>query len=265
MTEGSERNMTRRDLLAALGAAAGVGMASGAQPAGQTRPAPRGLDAIADVLPRTASVLRNAAAQGGAGQFYLSRDGKVLADVAWGTTREGAAYTPATLVSWASAVKPTTCTCLMKLWERGRIDIDDTVTKFIPEFGVNGKADVTIRHLLTHTAHLGGYGGPQDLPPRFEDSINAIVKAPASRTLARAAGRCRRSGLAPDTTRPASGSSRRSAGVCTTSRRRTSCARKSTSSAGCQTRGAACHSRGTAGTKRTGVSRRTISIPKRTS
>lgn len=171
-------DMNRRDLLLTLGAAVGVGLGSTARVTSQEAPAPRGLDAIADALPRTTAVIRTTAAQGGAGQFYLSRDGKVLADVAWGAARGGAAYTPATLVSWASAVKPTTCVCLMKLWERGRLDVDDRVTKYIPEFGANGKGDVRIRHLLTHTAHLGGYGGPQDLPARFEDSINAIARAP---------------------------------------------------------------------------------------
>ena len=82
---------------------------------------------------------------GGAGQFYLSRDGKILADIAWGKAPGGTPYAPDTLVSWASAVKPTTATCLMKLRERGKIDLDDKVTKNIFEFGEFGKADVRIR------------------------------------------------------------------------------------------------------------------------
>jgi CubicO group peptidase (beta-lactamase class C family) len=81
-------------------------------------------------------------------------------------------------VGWASAVKPTTCTCLLKLWDRGKLDLDDKVTKFIPEFGVNGKENLRLRHLLTHTAHLGGYAGPQNLPPTFEEMVNKIIKAP---------------------------------------------------------------------------------------
>ena len=65
----------------------------------------------------------------------------------------------------------------MQLWEQGKLDLDDRVTKFIPEFGVNGKEDVRLRHLLTHTAHLGGYLDPLDLPG-FSITVKRIIEAP---------------------------------------------------------------------------------------
>jgi CubicO group peptidase (beta-lactamase class C family) len=43
---------------------------------------------------------------------------------------------------------------------------------------VHGKADVRIRHLLTHTAHLGGYQGPQALDAGFDAIVARIVAAP---------------------------------------------------------------------------------------
>ncbi len=170
--------LTRRQWLSGAVATLGaVALAESAQ-AQSTKPEQGNLAAIKEKLPRTAKVIEEAAAKGGAGQFYLSLEGKVIADLAWGKAQGGADYTPATLVGWASAVKPTSCTCLLKLWERGKLDLDDKVTKYIPEFGVNGKENVRIRHLLTHTAHLGGYTGPTNLPPTFADLVNKIIQAP---------------------------------------------------------------------------------------
>ena len=42
----------------------------------------------------------------------------------------------------------------LKLMESGYIRLDDRVAFFLPEFGKNGKEDITIRHLLTHTSGL---------------------------------------------------------------------------------------------------------------
>ena len=135
------------------------------------------LESLEAKLPRSAKIIQDNLEKSGTGQFYVSVDGKPIADVAWGKVGN-VAFKPETLVAWASAIKPLTCTCLMKLWEKGKLDLDDKVTRFIPEFGVQGKEQVRIRHLLTHTAHLGGYAGPINLSPKFEDSVNKIINAP---------------------------------------------------------------------------------------
>ncbi len=54
----------------------------------------------------------------------------------------------------ASVSKPIVATAVMRLVERGKLLIDDPVVRYIPEFGVNGKQDVRIWHLLTHTSGL---------------------------------------------------------------------------------------------------------------
>ena len=48
----------------------------------------------------------------------------------------------------------TTLTCIMHLYEAGRLGVDDLVTKFIPEYGNHGKEKTTIRNLLLHNAGL---------------------------------------------------------------------------------------------------------------
>lgn len=47
-----------------------------------------------------------------------------------------------------------TTTAAMKLFDEGRLDLDEEVAEYLPEFAQGGKDDVTIRHLLTHSAGL---------------------------------------------------------------------------------------------------------------
>ncbi|MDZ7290563.1 MAG: serine hydrolase [candidate division KSB1 bacterium] len=50
-----------------------------------------------------------------------------------------------------------TTTCCMLLYERGLLDLDAPVQKFLPEFLGPGKEKVTIRHLLTHSSGLAAF------------------------------------------------------------------------------------------------------------
>jgi serine-type D-Ala-D-Ala carboxypeptidase len=54
----------------------------------------------------------------------------------------------------ASITKPIFATSLMRLVERGRILLNEPVARLVPEFGANGKQDVRLWHLLTHTSGL---------------------------------------------------------------------------------------------------------------
>ncbi len=47
-----------------------------------------------------------------------------------------------------------TTTSIMLLVDRGKLKVDDPVSKYIKAFGTPDKKDITIRHLLTHTAGL---------------------------------------------------------------------------------------------------------------
>ncbi|WP_100012743.1 serine hydrolase domain-containing protein [Lentibacillus sediminis] len=57
-----------------------------------------------------------------------------------------------TIFDLASITKVFTATAAMQLYEQGEFNLDDPVADYIPEFAQNGKADVTIRQLLTHTS-----------------------------------------------------------------------------------------------------------------
>ncbi len=47
-----------------------------------------------------------------------------------------------------------TAPAVMKLYEQGRIQLNEPVAKYLPEFAVNGKQAITIRQLLTHYSGL---------------------------------------------------------------------------------------------------------------
>jgi CubicO group peptidase (beta-lactamase class C family) len=87
-----------------------------------------------------------------------------LADIARGT-----AMAPDTLIRIKSMTKPLTSVAVMVLYEEGRFELDDPVSRFLPCFAnqrvaVGGDArqvetvpalrDITIRDLLTHTSGL---------------------------------------------------------------------------------------------------------------
>jgi CubicO group peptidase (beta-lactamase class C family) len=64
------------------------------------------------------------------------------------------------LFDLASMTKPiATGTSLMLLVEAGRVALDDSVGKYVPEFNAGEKRDVTVRHLMTHTSGMPPYLG----------------------------------------------------------------------------------------------------------
>jgi len=67
---------------------------------------------------------------------------------------------PDTIFWIASMTKPITATAVLMLQDRGKLSVDDPVAKYLPEFEKLRNSEgvpvqVTIRHLLTHTAGLG--------------------------------------------------------------------------------------------------------------
>jgi uncharacterized protein YbbC (DUF1343 family)/CubicO group peptidase (beta-lactamase class C family) len=71
------------------------------------------------------------------------------------------AMTEDTIFDLASLTKPiATATAVMQLVEQGKIDLDETVARYWPEFGVNGKKEIRVRDLLKHTSGFrAGFNG----------------------------------------------------------------------------------------------------------
>ena len=65
------------------------------------------------------------------------------------------AMTVDTIFDIASLTKVVgTNTAIMQLVDQGKVRLNDPVVKYIPEFGQNGKADITVRDLMTHYSGL---------------------------------------------------------------------------------------------------------------
>ena len=78
-------------------------------------------------------------------------------------TSSGRPVTHDTLFVLFSSTKPLASACLYILKDRGKLDWDDKVSRYWPEFSQNGKTTVTIRHVLTHKA--GFPETPAELKP----------------------------------------------------------------------------------------------------
>lgn len=111
---------------------------------------------LRQILPRTFGVI-----EGGIErrlhhgvQLYVSLRGEVIFNGAAGTDGAGRSLTADTVMLWLSSGKPLTAVMVLQFHERGELDLHAPVGRYIPEFAVNGKEQVTIWHLLTHTAGL---------------------------------------------------------------------------------------------------------------
>lgn len=84
--------------------------------------------------------------------------GKIVFQKAYGNRQlqpKKVAMTADTVFDMASLTKPiATATSVMQLIEQGKVKLNDPVTKYIPEFAVNGKQAVTVYQLLTHQGGL---------------------------------------------------------------------------------------------------------------
>ena len=115
-------------------------------------------------------------------QLYVSRVDEIVADLAIGQARRPGDADPGepmradTINLWMSAVKPVAAVAIAQLRERGLLDWDDRVARFVPEFGVNGKERITVRHLLTHT---GGFrmGATSWTPEPWEQTVARVCAA----------------------------------------------------------------------------------------
>jgi len=107
----------------------------------------------------------------------VARNGKIVYYSAKGLAdvESGKAMSKDAIFRIASQTKAITSTAVMMLWEEGKFRLDDPISKFIPEFKnpqvfqnfrygdttfttMPAKREISIRHLLTHSAGIG-YGG----------------------------------------------------------------------------------------------------------
>ncbi len=93
----------------------------------------------------------------------VARHGAVVLNEAWGLAGEDRPATPETVWLIASVTKPVVAAGVCLLIDRGEVAVDDPVSRYLPDFAGEDRAEVRVRHLLTHTSGL-----PDMLPENFE-------------------------------------------------------------------------------------------------
>ncbi|MGE5696064.1 MAG: serine hydrolase domain-containing protein [Candidatus Sericytochromatia bacterium] len=125
---------------------------------------PRGVQGAAD--PHFSSVVRVFSQlfpgrRFGGGALCVFIDGRPVVDV-WTGWSDRAGQVPWSADTGAmvfSATKAVTSTVIHRLADRGLLDYDAPVADYWPEFGANGKSDITIRDVLRHRSGLSHLKG----------------------------------------------------------------------------------------------------------
>ena len=96
-----------------------------------------------------------------------------------------------TLFRMASMTKPVTAVAVMTLYDKGLLEIDDPVEKYLPQFKnmytaemIDGRAEkvrkaqttLTIKHLLTHTSGLVSGSSGEFYANELSDEANKTLK-----------------------------------------------------------------------------------------
>lgn len=88
------------------------------------------------------------------GSVLVSRSGEAAFEASLGMARleDGVENTPSTRFLIGSVTKTFTAAAVMQLADKGLLDFDDPLRKYVPEYPEKTGAAITIRHLLTHTS-----------------------------------------------------------------------------------------------------------------
>ncbi|WP_226065282.1 serine hydrolase [Kaistella polysaccharea] len=111
----------------------------------------------------------------------IVKDGKVIYSKGFGvrSLNTNQKMTDETLVGIASNSKGFTATALAILADEGKLNFDDKVSKYIPEFQMNDpyvSQNITIKDLITHRAGLGlGQGDLMFFPEGGNLTVNEII------------------------------------------------------------------------------------------
>ncbi|WP_353257807.1 serine hydrolase domain-containing protein [Hyphomonas sp.] len=94
--------------------------------------------------------------------FCMTLEGKSVVDI-WAGHADDARTRPwqkDTIVNVYSTTKTMTALTALYLADKGALEFTAPVAKYWPEFAANGKADVTVAHLMSHSAGLSGWKEP---------------------------------------------------------------------------------------------------------
>jgi CubicO group peptidase (beta-lactamase class C family) len=107
------------------------------------------------------------------------KDGKVLLRKGYGMANLelGVAMAPDMVFELGSVTKQFTAAAILLLQERGKLRVEDAITKYLPDYPTHGTT-ITLENLLTHTSGIPSYTGlPEWFPHVREDLKPEAVAA----------------------------------------------------------------------------------------
>ncbi len=114
--------------------------------------------------------------------FCATLDGETVVDL-WGGWADPAKTRPwvkDTIANVYSTTKTMTALSALIVADRGELDFDAPVARYWPEFAANGKADVKVSHLMSHSAGLSGWKAPITKSDLYDwDKCVALLAAQA--------------------------------------------------------------------------------------
>ncbi|GAA2093914.1 serine hydrolase domain-containing protein [Brevibacterium salitolerans] len=97
-------------------------------------------------------------------------EGRPVLDIwgGWADEQRTRPWTRDTLTNVWSTTKTMTALCALMLIDRGQLDPDERVAAYWPEFAQNGKENVLVRHLLSHTSGVSGWAQPVEVADLYD-------------------------------------------------------------------------------------------------
>ncbi|MFB4167764.1 serine hydrolase [Virgibacillus sp. JSM 102003] len=105
-------------------------------------------------------------------------DAAIYKDDSGNQLEDPVAMSKDTIFDVASLSKIFTTIAAMKLHEQGHFNLDDPVADYIPEFAQNGKENVTIRQLMTHTSGFKPWVPLYSIGENKQDRLQYVFEYP---------------------------------------------------------------------------------------
>jgi len=109
-------------------------------------------------------------------------DGRTVVDVHGGFADEARArpWERDTIVNVWSTTKTVTSLAVLMLTDRGLVDVDAPVAAYWPEFAANGKEQVLVRHVMSHSSGVAGWNAPFAVADMYDlERSTALLAAQA--------------------------------------------------------------------------------------
>ena len=101
--------------------------------------------------------IENKLGDGFAGNVYISKRGKTMYNKSFGSNIAGKPNTFHTEFGLASAGKMFTALAVLQLWDGHKLELDDSISKYLPNLKNDKLHNITIYQLLTHTSGMGDF------------------------------------------------------------------------------------------------------------